>query len=57
MGSRCCYCGERGYTNMLVLNGGKMWVEFCLQCGKKETIKNASGQEYTLEQVFEGARR
>ncbi len=43
---------------MLVLNvGGKnSWIEFCHPCGETMTLKNAAGEVFTLNQIFEGTK-
>jgi hypothetical protein len=52
----CSFCDTRrpaGGTNMLVLNGGKVWLEFCEVCGDREYIINVlTGEHYTLANLL-----
>ena len=42
MANECIFCERRRIeTNMLVLNGGEFWVEFCQPCGEREVLHNA----------------
>ena len=54
MANECCFCGERhGETNMLV-HGGETWIEFCKECGSKETLTNAdTGEVITVQALFD----
>ena len=60
MPNRCSFCETvrpEGGTNMLVLNGGEMWLEFCGPCGDKEVLTNANtGEKRTVRQVFDKAK-
>lgn len=56
MADICTFCKQRnpsGGTNHLVLNGGALWIEFCAECGKKETLTNSAGEELTIQQIFD----
>ena len=56
MADKCSICEERhpeGGTNHLVLNGGKLWIEFCKLCGSKETITNDKGETFTIQEVYD----
>jgi len=47
MADHCCICDTRrpyGGTNLLVLNGGELWLEFCDLCAD-EPITNAETGE------------
>ena len=47
MADHCCICDTRrpiGGTNILVLNGGEFWLEFCPNC-VSEPITNAETGE------------
>lgn len=47
MADYCCICDTRrpaGVTNLLVLNGGEFWLEFCQFCAD-EPITNAETGE------------
>lgn len=49
MANECTFCGQRHIeTNMLVLNGGNMWVEFCASCGDTNVLRNAENGEVLL---------
>lgn len=55
MADYCQFCEVRhpeGGTKHLVLNGGKVWLEFCPKCGDKEVLTNQDGEEFTLNQIF-----
>ena len=56
MADQCAFCGERrpnGGTNHLVLNGGELWIEFCLPCGQREVLTNGdTGETLTVVQLF-----
>jgi translation initiation factor 2 beta subunit (eIF-2beta)/eIF-5 len=53
MANECCYCGERHIdTSMLIL--GENWIEFCEECGSKETVTNVETKEtITIKQLFD----
>jgi len=57
MADYCCICDTvrpEGGTNGLVLNGGKVWIEFCKECGKTEKLTNAeTGEIVTLQELFD----
>ena len=57
MADHCCYCDVRrpeGGTNHLVLNGGKLWIEFCQECGETETLTNPdTGETITVQALFD----
>ena len=57
MPDRCSYCEEVrpvGGTNHLVLNDGKLWIEFCPPCGDGSTITNAdTGESLTVKQLYD----
>jgi hypothetical protein len=53
MADKCNFCEEKKPTNHLILNGGGLWLEFCKECGKKETLTNQDNETYTLEQIYE----
>jgi len=39
---------------MLVLDGGKVWIEFCSECGTSETLTNQkTGEVVTVRALFE----
>lgn len=49
MANECSFCGARHIeTNMLVLNNGAMWVEFCGYCADNEVLCNAENNEVLL---------
>jgi len=60
MADQCCICDTRrpdGGTNHLVLNGGKLWIEFCDKCGESETITNGdTGETITIKALFERSK-
>jgi len=57
MADHCGFCDTRrptGGTNMLVLNGGEVWLEFCKSCGEDEVLTNGeTGEEITVAALFE----
>jgi len=55
MANECCFCGERhGKTDALVLNGGNLWIEFCKDCGQKETLTNPeTGEVIKVQALFD----
>ena len=55
MANQCCFCERRHIeTDMLVLNGGQTWIEFCPECGDKQTLTNAeTGETITVKQLFD----
>lgn len=59
MADYCNICDTRrpkGGTRILVLNGGKLWVEFCERCASTP-IKNAeTGEETTVGELYERCR-
>ena len=55
MADHCCFCDTRrpkGGTNHLVLNGGQVWIEFCADCGEKETLTNPEIGTVTVSELF-----
>lgn len=59
MADFCGFCNTRrpeGGTNMVVLNGGSLWLEFCPSCGDKEILTNSEGKHQTVKQVFDGSK-
>jgi len=55
MSDKCGYCKQHKATNHLVLNGGNLWIEFCEDCGKKETLQNTKGDKLTVQQVYDNS--
>jgi hypothetical protein len=53
MADKCNFCGENKPTNHLVLNGGNLWLEFCKECAKKETLTNQRNETYTLQEIYD----
>lgn len=53
MADVCRYCGCNKPTNHLVLNGGSLWIEFCEDCGKKETLTNSKGETLTVQEIYD----
>lgn len=60
MSDYCNICETRrpqGGTQHLVLNNGKLWLEYCQSCGEKETLTNpVTGEVKTINEVAELAR-
>ena len=55
MADLCTYCKQRnppGGTNHLVLNGGALWIEFCPECGSKETLTSSAGEVLTIQEIY-----
>ena len=56
MADYCVFCDTRrpeGGTNMLVLNKGEVWLEFCQHCGDREWLENAlTGERITVYNLF-----
>lgn len=56
MSAYCVFCDTRrppGGTNHLVLNGGKVWLEFCTTCGDREWLVNGlTGERITVYNLF-----
>lgn len=56
MSDYCVFCDTRrpqGGTNHLVLNGGKVWLEFCTTCGDREWLENQlTGERITVYNLF-----
>lgn len=55
MADHCSICDCRrpdGGTNHLVLNGGQVWIEFCVPCGEKEILTNPAGERVTVGELF-----
>ena len=56
MSNQCSFCEDRHVeTNMLVLNNGALWVEFCEDC-KNETLTNENGEVMTVAAIFKGEK-
>jgi hypothetical protein len=58
MADLCCFCDTRwpaGGTKHLVLNGGELWIEFCEECGERETLTNKKGETITVAALYEKA--
>ena len=59
MSDYCTFCETRrpaGGTNHLVLNGGKVWLEFCEPCGEHETLHNPEiNLTATVGEIFRAA--
>ena len=57
MADHCGICDTRrpeGGTNVLVLNDGSFWLEFCEPCGKTETLTNQeTGEEITVQALWD----
>ena len=53
MSNKCNFCISTN-TNILVLNNGSFWVEFCKECGDKETLTNNFNKTVTLNNLFKG---
>ncbi len=56
MADHCNICDTRrpsGGTNHLVLNNGELWIEYCKDCGEKETLTNEKGETKTLDEIAE----
>ena len=57
MADHCFFCDTHrpvGGTNILILNDGKLWIEFCQECGKKETLTNSdTGETVTVQELFD----
>jgi hypothetical protein len=60
MADYCVFCDTRrpqGGTNHLVLNEGKMWLEFCTRCGDSEWLENPlTGERVTVGNLFRRGR-
>lgn len=56
MSDYCVFCDTRrpqGGTNHLVLNEGKVWLEFCTTCGDREWLENQlTGERITVYNLF-----
>lgn len=56
MADHCSFCDTRrpmGGTNILILNGGEFWAEFCPRCGDSEWLTNGeTGEEITVGNLF-----
>jgi transcription elongation factor Elf1 len=50
----CHFCQELKQTQCLVLNGGDVWLDFCDDCGEKETLTNSEGATATVMAIFKG---
>jgi hypothetical protein len=58
MADHCSFCDTRrpqGGTNILIINNGSVWLEFCPDCGDKEILTNQDGKHQTVAQVFKGS--
>jgi hypothetical protein len=55
MANQCSFCERRHIeTNMLVLNGGEIWIEFCSDCGNEQKLTNAeTGETVTVRELFD----
>jgi translation initiation factor 2 beta subunit (eIF-2beta)/eIF-5 len=55
MANQCGYCEQRHVlTNVLILNQGEIWLEFCEACGNKESLTNTeTGETLTVRQLFD----
>jgi hypothetical protein len=54
MADCCSYCELNKPTNHLVLNGGKLWIEFCDDCGNERELTNEeTGETVTVKQLFD----
>ena len=55
MSDYCNICETRrpeGGTQHLVLNDGKLWLEYCKTCGENETLTNAeTGETKTIAEL------
>lgn len=60
MADHCNICDTRrplGGTNMLCLNGGELWVEFCPHCGENSTLTNGeTGAIWLVRELFDACR-
>jgi hypothetical protein len=56
MADHCLFCDTRrpeGGTQILVLNEGEFWAEFCPECGATKTLQNKeTGEEVTVAELF-----
>ena len=42
----CTYCKDSSKeTECLVLHGGSIWIDYCQECGEKETLTNSKTNE------------
>ena len=57
MADHCSICDTRrpkGGTNILILNSGNFWLEFCGPCGETETLTNGeTGEQITVKALFD----
>ena len=59
MADFCTFCETRrpqGGTNMLILNNGTLFLEFCQTCGDNEVLTNQDGKHQTVKQIFDGSK-
>jgi hypothetical protein len=56
MPDTCTICDTirpQGGTHHLVLNEGKMWLEFCKRCGETTKLKNEeTNEEKTIAELY-----
>ena len=61
MADHCSLCNTRrpaGGTNHLVLNSGKLWIEFCPPCGETVTLLNPMTKETaTVRELFDRSQK
>ena len=61
MPDTCTICDTirpQGGTRHLVLNQGKMWLEFCETCGKQTKLKNEdTNEELTVAELYEQSKQ
>ena len=60
MSDYCNICDTRrpqGGTNLLILNEGDLWLEYCKECGESEKLTNPeTGEVKTISELARLAR-
>ena len=55
----CMFCkDETKETTCLVINSGSVWIDFCSDCGKTETLENAETRErQTIQSIADSGKK
>ena len=58
MSSRCSFCETKtDKVKILILNKGKLWIEFCGDCKDKKITNADTGKEYTIEALWVDSKK
>jgi hypothetical protein len=56
MADKCMFCKQNKPTNHLILYNNDWWIEFCKECGLKETLIDSHGAKITIQEIYDNSQ-